>query len=154
MQVPRFSFALPRVGLFYRLIEQLLKRGRRGARLAGDIYGPILRRKHEDANEEAVVLIEVLSHAINVGYGVFRGRCLRRFNGTAVKNLAQLAVLVRECKEAYYKLEFGDGSAGDGVLKECVVLEAASCQSKRAEILRQHKIPSWSSPDIAVESKL
>ena len=136
------------------LIEQLLKRGRRSSRLASTIYGPILRRDQEGADEEAVVLIEVLSHDINVGYSSFRGSCLRKFNGQIVKNLSQLAAVVRECVEPYYMLEFGDGSSGDGVQKECVVMEAASCRSKQAEILRQHKIPAWTSPDIAVESKL
>lgn len=53
----------------------------------------------ETADEQVVVLSQVLNAAINVGYEYVTNTTVLRFNGVKVRNLAQLAELVENCKE-------------------------------------------------------
>merc|ERR1712014_357839 len=47
-----------------------------------------------DADHEVVVLLDILKHDINLGYGSVHTGVLRRFNGQPVRNLTHLAAMV------------------------------------------------------------
>ena len=93
--------------------------------------------------EEVVVLTNILRHEANTGYEVEEVVRVSKVNGTTVRNLAHLAVLVEEGG----KEEEGDGKEEkwcvfefDG-LKDKIVLASSRIARTTAEVCEQNKIP-------------
>ncbi|EME27544.1 serine-type endopeptidase isoform 1 [Galdieria sulphuraria] len=86
------------------------------------------------ANEQVVILSQVLNARINVGYECLTNTELLHFNGTRVENLCHLANLIDETSEEFlrFDLEFD----------EVIVIEKQAALEQSSQILVQHGIPT------------
>merc|ERR1712151_908520 len=52
----------------------------------------------KDADHEVVILLDILKHDVNLGYGLYHTGVLHQFNGQPVRNLTHLAAMVGAAK--------------------------------------------------------
>lgn len=127
----------------------------------------LLHGQKAAADEEVVVLSQVLASDATLGYEDLFNCQVHRFNGERVRNLRHLASLVDACC-AKAKSEGGGGestaaessasSSSDDEKKhwmrfdleygEVVILDAGAAAAATADILAQHSIPAAASPDL------
>jgi hypothetical protein len=119
-------------------------------------------RTRKFADEEIVMLIDVLAHNINVTYDMPIGIPLRFFNGTPVRNLKHLARLFDEfmkklpneaepqkdgCRPLFIELAFKAFEYQQD--DECVaVFDPFEIKSTEAQIFAANKVSSWCSPEL------
>ncbi|CAG9461655.1 unnamed protein product [Pedinophyceae sp. YPF-701] len=94
----------------------------------------------EKADQQVVVLSQVLAHEINVGYEDIANTQVRKVNGEKVDNLAHLVDLVDGCKDKYLRLDLE--------YNQVVVLEAKAARKATEEILAMHGVPTDRSTDL------
>ena len=82
-----------------------------------------------------VLLSQVLSHQINIGYEHLNNMHVLGVNGTKVRNLAHLVELVEASSSKFLTFDLAPND-------EMVVLEAAALAAATGEILAQHNISS------------
>ncbi|KAK9813853.1 hypothetical protein WJX73_001994 [Symbiochloris irregularis] len=100
----------------------------------------LLHGDRSHADEQVVVLSQVLACDATLGYEDLYDLQLQSFNGTAVRNLRHLAGLVRQCEEPHMRFDLDHHEA---VLLDCKAGKAAT-----EEILTAHSIPLDVSPDL------
>lgn len=88
----------------------------------------------ETEDEQVVVLSQVLNAEINIGYEYVTNTTVHRFNGTKIRNLAQLAELVDACQDEYLRFDLDHD--------EVVVVSRKEAMECSAEILATHCIPA------------
>ncbi|CAL4986952.1 unnamed protein product [Urochloa decumbens] len=94
----------------------------------------------ESADEQLVVISQVLAADINTGYEDISNSQVVSFNGQPVKNLKNLVTMVENCKDKFLKfgLEFG----------QIVILETKTAKAATQDILTARRIPSAMSDDL------
>ncbi len=97
-------------------------------------------KKNNPADQQLVVLSEILEHETNLGYELFHRQHLVKLNGVAVQNLAQLAQLVDGCQTGELIFEFDRD--------ELLVLDAAAAHRATQEVAATHGIPASRSADL------
>ncbi|GLI60058.1 hypothetical protein VaNZ11_001910 [Volvox africanus] len=104
------------------------------------------------ADEEVVVLSQVLACDATLGYEEVYNVQLLRFNGEPVSNLAQVARSVRQALQKEQAAEAAGGAGGflrfDLDYNEVVVVEARDVLKMTPEVMRAHSIPCDMSPDL------
>lgn len=95
----------------------------------------------ERADQQVVVLSQVLAAAVNVGYEDTVNTQVLRVNGTPVHNLAHLVALIQDCSDAYLRVDLE--------YSQLVVLETAAARQATPHILQQHGVAADRSPDLA-----
>ncbi|XP_020538534.1 protease Do-like 2, chloroplastic isoform X2 [Jatropha curcas] len=90
--------------------------------------------------EQIVILSQVLSNEVNIGYEDMSNQQVLKYNGTRVKNIHHLAYLVDSCKERYLVFEFDDNYVA--------VLERQAANAALSSILRDYGIRCERSPDL------
>eukprot|EP00903_Cladosiphon_okamuranus_P015248 g14092.t1 len=91
-------------------------------------------------DQEIVILTQVLTHEVNVGYEDFSNMQLLAFNGERVKSLRHLVRLADESKEEFLRFDlFRD---------RLVVLQAAGVAEATTQICEDNSIPSPRSADL------
>lgn len=94
--------------------------------------------------EELVMLCsQVLPHALSKGYDAGPFSVVGRLNGAAVKNLAHLVTLLRDCRDEYVVFEFADEGT------ETLVFVRAEVEAAQEEILEENGIRNPGSADVA-----
>ena len=104
-------------------------------------------KKTED--EEVVVLSNILACKATVGYDStlgLRDAAVMAFNGVKVTSLAQLARLVRECKDEFYRFDMEAGS-------KVIVIEGEAADICTSEVMEQHSMNSPMSRDVELALK-
>ncbi|KAK8654372.1 hypothetical protein V6N13_128341 [Hibiscus sabdariffa] len=59
-------------------------------------------------DQQIVILSKVLANEVNIGYQDMGNQQVLKFNGTRIKNIHHLALLVSRCKKKYLVFEFED----------------------------------------------
>ncbi|KMZ72977.1 Protease Do-like 2, chloroplastic [Zostera marina] len=90
--------------------------------------------------EQIVILSQVLSNEVNIGYEEMANQQVLKFNDIPIRNIHHLASMVDSCKDKYLKFEFEDNFIA--VLEREASDTAASC------ILKDYGIPSSRSTDL------
>lgn len=94
----------------------------------------------KSADEQLVVVSQVLVADINIGYEDIVNTQVLTFNGKPVKNLKELATMVENCDDEF--LQF------DLEYEQIVVLETKTAKAATSDILTTHCIPSAMSDDL------
>ncbi len=91
----------------------------------------------EFADQEVVLISRVLSDDCNQGFEQIRNLELKVFQGKHVRNLKQLAELLKEAetKESFVRFDFKGETS--------IVLKTASVLERQEDLLKRHKIGSW-----------
>lgn len=104
-----------------------------------------------DRDTEAVICSDFLAHDVNEGFHHFVGRRLQKLNGVRVRNMAHAVQLLRPTLDgdaelplprSHVVLQFAD-------TEQSVVYEASALRKATPTIQAQHKLPSWTSLDVA-----
>lgn len=92
----------------------------------------------EDEGEEAVLVCDCLAHEINVKYDTLAGNRVDTINGIKVRNLKHVADLVKGCTDPFMIFRFAD-------IVGAAAFDTALVKAAMPTILRQHKLPAWTS---------
>ena len=101
------------------------------------------RMMHEHAIEKGqnvVVLSQVLASDANIGYEDIVNTAVLGFNGTAIKDLKQLARMVETCTDEFLRFELEH--------ELLVVLKRAAAHKATRDVLETHCIPEAKSADL------
>lgn len=90
---------------------------------------------------EIVLLLRILAHEVNYGYGSSSCVTLRSINGVEVENLVQAALLIAKTTEQFLKFEFKE-------TKRKIILETAQARGAEDEVLALHGISNAYSPGL------
>ncbi|CAH9095884.1 unnamed protein product [Cuscuta epithymum] len=93
----------------------------------------------QSADEQIVVVSQVLVADINIGYEDIVNTQVLAFNGQPVKNLKNLANMVERCKDEFLKFDLE--------YQQVVVLQTKTAKAATLDILTTHCIPSAMSDD-------
>ncbi|CAN1725949.1 Protease Do-like 9 [Linum perenne] len=94
----------------------------------------------ESADEQLVVVSQVLVADINIGYEDIVNTQVLTFNGKPVKNLKKLAKMVEKCHDEYLKFELD--------YQQVVVVKTKTAKAATLDILATHCIPCAMSDDL------
>jgi S1-C subfamily serine protease len=94
----------------------------------------------EFAEEQIVILSQVLANEVNIGYEDMCNEQVLKFNGIRIRNIHHLTHLIDSCTNKYLVFEFED--------KYLVVLEREACSAASPGLLKDYGIPSERSPDL------
>ncbi|KAM5581578.1 protease Do-like 9 [Rosa sericea] len=94
----------------------------------------------ESADEQLVVVSQVLVADINIGYEDIVNTQVLAFNGKPVKNLKNLATMVESCDDEYLKFDLE--------YNQMVALQTKTAKAATLDILLTHCIPSAMSDDL------
>lgn len=97
-------------------------------------------RRAEFAGQQLVVLTQVLAHELTMGYDRLENVLLLTVNGTEVKHLQHLMVLIDSCDSEY--LRFGLQT------NLVIVLKTKAAKASEADMLEKHGIPVAKSRDL------
>eukprot|EP00892_Ulva_mutabilis_P000486 jgi/Ulvmu1/10438/UM062_0035.1 len=95
----------------------------------------------QQADEQVVLLSQVLACDATVGYEDVANVQVMKFNGQKVQNLQQLVDMIEAASESRFFVFEMDHD-------EVVVLDAKHARASTAEILRTHNIPQQLSQDL------
>jgi PDZ domain len=140
------------------LILQLDKHGELLKKIAMSVV-----RVEED--EEIIILIDVLAHFINNSYRKYKWHRLVKLDGTSVRNMQHLALLMEKVLHPVddCSAEIGDLSLEERSIqfieldfeirrnateRRLAVFDVAAIVESENEILEKHKIPSWCSIEL------
>jgi len=108
--------------------------------------GPMVKRFLDNPAFEGERLVVVSSpffpHVLSKGYGNPTGLVVKTVNGLAIKNLAHLVELLRDCTEEFVTIEF----SGRGT--ETLVFPNKQTLAATEEILSANGVRSQASPDM------
>lgn len=90
--------------------------------------------------KEVVVLAQVMSDEVNIGYEYMANCILEKVNGKKILSLKDVAEIVDAQKDGYVKFEFQDN--------RFVIIDIAELKSAQARIEKNYKIPSDRSADL------
>mmetsp|Transcript_119232 Transcript_119232/g.338053 ORF Transcript_119232/g.338053 Transcript_119232/m.338053 type:complete len:581 (-) Transcript_119232:154-1896(-) len=105
-----------------------------------EIVHRVVEQRAEFPGEQLLVLTQVLSHDLTVGYEDLENMLLHTVNDTHVRNLRHVADLIDSCDSEY--LRFGLQT------NLVLVLKTEAAKKATAEALEQHGIPAAMSPDL------
>lgn len=94
----------------------------------------------QSADEQLVVVSQVLAANINVGYEEIVNTQVLTFNGKPVKNLKSLASMVESCDEEFLKFDLE--------YQQIVILRTETAKAATLDILKTYCIPSPMSDDL------
>ncbi|XP_028786009.1 protease Do-like 9 isoform X2 [Neltuma alba] len=94
----------------------------------------------ESADEQLIVVSQVLVADINIGYEDIVNTQVLAFNGKPVKNLKSLVFMVESCDDEYMKFDLE--------YQQIVVLKTSTAKAATPDILKTHGIPSAMSDDL------
>ena len=94
----------------------------------------------EQAEDEVVVVSQVLSSDINIGYEDIVNTIVTGVNGTPIRNLRTLMKIIEECKDEYLKIELDQSVQ--------IVLSTKEAKKSTKDILQTHCIPHPRSVDL------
>ncbi|KAJ4839161.1 Protease Do-like 9, partial [Turnera subulata] len=94
----------------------------------------------QSADEQLIVVSQVLVADINIGYEEIVNTQVLAFNGKPVRNLKNLADMVENCSEKFLKFELD--------YDQIVVLKTETAKAATLDILETHCIPSAMSDDL------
>lgn len=94
----------------------------------------------KDGKKEVVVLAQVMSDEVNIGYEYMANCILEKVNGKKILSLKDVAEIVDAQKDGYVKFEFQDN--------RFVIIDIAELKSAQARIEKNYKIPSDRSADL------
>ncbi|KAL9155733.1 hypothetical protein ABFS82_09G024500 [Erythranthe guttata] len=100
----------------------------------------LLHEMRQSAEEQIVVVSQVLVADINIGYEEIVNTQVLAFNGQPVKNLKSLASMVESCSDEYLKFDLE--------YQQIVVLQTKTAKAATLDILSTHCIPSAMSDDL------
>ncbi|KAJ8423032.1 hypothetical protein Cgig2_021924 [Carnegiea gigantea] len=100
----------------------------------------LLHAMVETADEQLVVVSQVLVSDINIGYEEIVNTQVLAFNNKPVKNLKSLVHMVESCQDDYLKFDLE--------YQQIVVLKTKTAKAATADILATHCIPSAMSDDL------
>eukprot|EP00051_Salpingoeca_urceolata_P008402 m.105678 g.105678 ORF g.105678 m.105678 type:complete len:555 (-) comp15733_c1_seq2:217-1881(-) len=89
-------------------------------------------KKYHD--QDVIVIISILAHPINHGYGIRRLPLLTHCNNKEVRNMCELKAEVDKVKSGFLEFRLATG--------KCIILNAAECRKSEPEILKTFAIPS------------
>ena len=93
------------------------------------------------ADEQVVVLYQILADDCNIGYGdAVRSWIVRKINGQTIVNLRDLMVKLDANKEKFVSLEGDNGTT--------VVLDATQAKAATERVLKNYRIPASKSADL------
>lgn len=123
------------------LVEEYINGNTQSVRISEAIIKRGFAEMKTREDSEVVLLLRILAHEINYGYGSRNCLVVDTLNGRPVRNFADLVAQVRECTESFLRFEFCDTARR-------IVLETVAARNAEAEILQMHGIPSACSPDL------
>ena len=94
----------------------------------------------KDGKKEVVVLAQVMSDEVNIGYEYMANCILEKVNGKKILSLKDVAEIVDAQKDGYVKFEFQDN--------RFVIIDIAELKSAQARLEKNYKIPSDRSADL------
>ncbi len=94
----------------------------------------------KDGKKEVVVLAQVMSDEVNIGYEYMANCILEKVNGKKILSLKDVAEIVDAQKDGYVIFEFQDN--------RFVIIDIAELKSAQARIEKNYKIPSDRSADL------
>lgn len=94
----------------------------------------------KNGKKEVVVLAQVMSDEVNIGYEYMANCILEKVNGKKILSLKDVAEIVDAQKDGYVKFEFQDN--------RFVIIDIAELKSAQARIEKNYKIPSDRSADL------
>lgn len=94
----------------------------------------------KDGKKEVVVLAQVMSDEVNIGYEYMANCILEKVNSKKILSLKDVAEIVDVQKDGYVKFEFQDN--------RFVIIDIAELKSAQARIEKNYKIPSDRSADL------
>ncbi|KAI9083867.1 hypothetical protein K1719_034125 [Acacia pycnantha] len=102
-----------------------------------------LRELPKKANQQLVILSQVLMDDINAGYERLAELQVLKVNGTEVENLKHLCQLVENCREESVRFDLDDDRV--------IALNYGLAKIATSRIMNRHRIPSSVSADLADE---
>ncbi|KAI4324394.1 hypothetical protein L6164_023936 [Bauhinia variegata] len=99
-----------------------------------------LREFPKNANQQLVILSQVLMDDINVGYERLAELQVLKINGIEIENLQHLCQLVENCSEENVRIDLDD--------ERIIVLNYGLAKIATSKILKRHRIPSSMSIDL------
>ncbi|RDX77328.1 Protease Do-like 10, mitochondrial, partial [Mucuna pruriens] len=99
-----------------------------------------LRELPKKANQQLVILSQVLMDDINAGYERLAELQVLKVNGTEIDNLRHLSQLVESCNTEFLRLDLDDDRV--------IVLNYGMAKVATSKILKRHRIPSSMSVDL------
>ncbi|KAK7365230.1 hypothetical protein VNO80_14123 [Phaseolus coccineus] len=99
-----------------------------------------LRELPKKANQQLVILSQVLMDDINAGYERLAELQVLRVNGTEIDNLEHLRQLVQSCNAEFLRIDLDDDRV--------IVLNYEMAKIASSSILKRHRIPSSVSIDL------
>ncbi|XP_028776753.1 protease Do-like 10, mitochondrial isoform X2 [Neltuma alba] len=102
-----------------------------------------LRELPKKANQQLVILSQVLMDDINAGYERLAELQVLKVNGTEVENLKHLCQLVENCREESVRFDLDDDRV--------IALNYGLAKTASSRILKRHRIPSSMSTDLVDE---
>eukprot|EP00958_Prasinococcus_capsulatus_P002674 scaffold230_cov353-Prasinococcus_capsulatus_cf.AAC.4 len=100
----------------------------------------MLHAQAKAKDEQIIVISQVLAADVNIGYEDTHNTQVLAFNGKPITNLKQLALLVENSKEEFFKFELEHN--------QVVVLSGKEARAATGEVLKVHGIPASMSKDI------
>ncbi|XP_014510280.1 protease Do-like 10, mitochondrial [Vigna radiata var. radiata] len=102
-----------------------------------------LRELPKKANQQLVILSQVLMDDINAGYERLAELQVLKVNGTEIDNLKHLRQLVQSCNAEFLRIDLDD--------ERVIVLNYEMAKRATSSILKRHRIPSSVSIDLDTE---
>ncbi|XP_021912324.1 protease Do-like 9 [Carica papaya] len=96
----------------------------------------------QSADEQLVVVSQVLVADINIGYEDIVNTQVLAVNGVPVKNLRSLADMVENCNDDYLRFDLE--------YDQIVILHTKNARAGTLDILKTHCIPSAMSEDLKI----
>jgi S1-C subfamily serine protease len=103
-------------------------------------YRDIITTENQD-RQEVVVLMDVLSDEVNVGYDMFKNWVVSEVNGSKINSMADLVATFENHQGAYHRIGFEDHNAE-------IVLETAGLEEKSRNILENYRVTADRSNDL------
>ncbi|KAG2309865.1 hypothetical protein Bca52824_029613 [Brassica carinata] len=98
------------------------------------------KKMPKKANEQIVIISQILEDDINAGYGSFEDLQVKKVNGIEVDNLKHLCQVIEECSTGYLRLDLEN--------EKVLILNNKWARKATSTILKDLKIPSAMSDDL------
>lgn len=120
------------------LLEEIMSQSQHGSSSLGlpeSVVKMGFATAKQEEDSQVVLLLQILAHEVNYGYGSRNCLVVDAFNGEKILNIRNLVNLVRETTDGFLKFSFRDTNRS-------IVLDAAKSRDAEDEILEMHGISS------------
>ena len=114
--------------------DYLFKLGNNLFREASSLYSKYFNDIATPQKQEVVIVQQILSDELNIGYDDCVNGVVEKVNGSRVSDIKDLIKKIQDCGDDYIVIELE--------YKSCVVLDRKKCMENNPDLLKRYKIPA------------